>query len=223
MAHLFPQIAASIMCADPLQVETELEKLTTAGVKWLHADVMDGLFVDNLAMAPYNLAPILARDEFVTDIHLAVTRPERYIEMFAPLAPDYLTFHVEATKEPGRLIEMIHQAGCGAGLAINPSTKPESVLPYLAQIDYLLVMTVAPGFAGQKFCLSGLENLRFLKKQIVELEERPIVAVDGNIYAETVKQIGPGQADLYIVGTAALFNNKPGNYEQKLAPLFELL
>ncbi|MGM0340079.1 ribulose-phosphate 3-epimerase [Enterococcus sp. AZ007] len=213
------KIAASIMCGDQLALGQELEDLCEAGIDWLHCDVMDGVYVNNLAMAPYVLEPVIGTGKFTTDIHLACVDPEKYIEMFAPLAPDYLTFHLEATKEPDELVKQIHDHGLKAGIAINPETPIESLFPYLASIELVLVMTVNPGFAGQKFQWSVLDKLECLNRQLEAQKTRPLIEVDGNINSKTAAAISRIGATIYVVGTSALFNTKPGTYTEKVESL----
>ncbi|MBU5360802.1 ribulose-phosphate 3-epimerase [Enterococcus raffinosus] len=217
------KIAASIMCGNQLALGQELQDLEAAGIDWLHCDVMDGVYVDNLAMAPYVLEPIIQTGKFTTDIHLACVDPEKYIEMFAPLAPDYLTFHIETTKEPATLLKKIHDKGIKAGIALNPETPIEMLFPYLDSIELILVMTVNPGFAGQKFQLKVLEKIKRLNRQLETSPIKPLIEVDGNINSVTAPAISKYGANLYVVGTSALFNEEAGSYREKVMKLKQSL
>lgn len=211
------KVVASIMCGDPLHLAEELDQLQHAGIDWLHCDVMDGIFVTNLAMGPYVLEPIIQRKDFTIDIHLACEKPEKYIDMFARLQPDYLTFHYEATDNLLERLEQIHAYGIKAGVAISPKTPVDVLYPYLDTIDLVLMMTVEPGFAGQPFNWSVLEKIEQLNQHLQIQKNKPLIEVDGNINAETVKKISPLGANLYVVGTSALFNQEKGSYRDKVA------
>nr|WP_207703238.1 ribulose-phosphate 3-epimerase [Enterococcus sp. 665A]MBO1340883.1 ribulose-phosphate 3-epimerase [Enterococcus sp. 665A] len=210
------KVVASIMCADQLNLAKELRSLNEAGIDWLHCDVMDGQFVNNLAMGPYVLEPIIETQKFTTDIHLACVNPEKYVSMFVQAKPDYITFHIETVKDPSKIIDQIHASNCGAGIAVSPETPIESIFPFLDDLELVLIMTVNPGFAGQPFRHHVLDKIARLNQELSSKITRPLIEVDGNIYAETAKAISQFGADLYVVGTSALFNKKTGSYRDKV-------
>lgn len=216
-------IVASIMCGNSLNLNLELSKLEQAGIKWLHCDVMDGNFVNNLAMAPYNIEPIIKQKKFIIDIHLATETPLKYIEMFAPMKPNYLTFHIEVADNVDFIINKIRTYNIKVGIAISPQTDLSAIESFLDKVDLILVMTVNPGFAGQVFQPHVLDKLKLLNEKLEQLKKRPLIEVDGNIYSETIKLIKPIGADLYVVGTSALFNQKLGSYKDKVAKLHSLI
>ncbi len=217
------KVVASIMCADQLHLAEELKKLYEAGISWLHCDVMDGQFVNNLAMGPYVLEPIIQTKKFTIDIHLACVDPEKYVAMFAKMKPDYITFHVETTDDPGKIIDQIHASNCKAGIAVSPETSVESIFPYLDDLELILIMTVNPGFAGQAFQEHVLNKIALLNQEIANKPKRPLIEVDGNIHVETAKAISQFGADLYVVGTSALFNKEPGSYREKVKAMEQVI
>lgn len=218
------KIVPSIMCADQLQLKDELDSLSRNNIDWLHIDVMDGVFVDNLAMAPYVISPIIENTQFTTDVHLACVNPKKYIEMFSVIQPDFITFHIETTNHVDELINMIHEKGIKAGVAISPNTRIEAIFPYLGKVDLILIMTVNPGFAGQKFQNHVLEKLEILNHKLNSYEKKPLIQVDGNIYDKTIEKIREnGGADLYVVGTSALFYQSELSYKEKINNLKKLI
>lgn len=217
------KVVASIMCADQLNLAAELSRLSEAGINWLHCDVMDGKFVNNLAMGPYVLEPIIQTKKFTTDVHLACIDPEKYVSMFAAVKPDYLTFHIETVENPIKIIQQIHASNCKAGIAVSPETPVETIFPYLEEIELVLMMTVNPGFAGQAFQEHVLAKLAALNQELAQKTTRPLIEVDGNIHTATAKAISQRGAELYVVGTSALFNDKPGSYTDKVQALEQVI
>ena len=216
------RFGASIMCADQMDLKGELQALKEAGIGWIHCDVMDGVFVNNLAMGPYNTAPIIQDGGFIIDVHLATYTPERFVELFAPVKPHYLTFHVEAADRPRDIIRQIQGHGIQVGIAISPETELETILDYLPEVDLVLVMTVNPGFAGQRMQLPVLEKLRGLQAHMAGWQKRPLISVDGNIHGETIALISPIGADVYILGTSGLFFGEKA-YREKVKRLADML
>ncbi|WP_071396174.1 ribulose-phosphate 3-epimerase [Bacillus tuaregi] len=215
-------IAASIMCGDQLNLGQELRKLEEAAVDLLHCDVMDGSFVNNLAMGPYVLEQIKERTSIPLDIHLATEQPSKYIDMFAPLQPKYISFHVEVCEQIEKDIEKIKGYGIEPVLAVNPESPIEMIKPYLSMVPMLLIMTVNPGFAGQRFNHHVLEKLVVLSKLIETMENKPLIEVDGNINVTTVPALIDRGANVFVLGTSALFNHQKGTYEQKVNEIREL-
>lgn len=216
------KIAASIMCANQLELHSELKKLEDAKVDLLHCDVMDGVFVNNLAMGPYVLEQIKSVTNIPLDIHLATVDTLKYIDMYRYLNPEYISFHIEASKDVEIDIKKIKSKGIKASIAISPETSLESVKPYLQDIDMILVMTVNPGFSGQKFNYKVLDKLDELNKYLSTLSNRPLIEVDGCINKETVKELKHKQIDVYVLGTSALFNNKIEDYKSKINEIKEI-
>lgn len=201
-------IAASLMCGDQLNIEKELRKLEAANCELLHLDVMDGKFVNNLALGPEWIEAVKKGTNIPLDIHLATIEPLKYIKMFAPIRPDYISFHVETAKNVIEVIDSIRSYGVKPAIAINPETKIEKVTPYLNDIEMIVVMTVNPGFSGQAFNLSVLDKIKEVKEILSKREHKPLIEVDGNINEKSIGLMGISQPDIYVLGTSALFHKR---------------
>ncbi|EGT3708628.1 ribulose-phosphate 3-epimerase [Clostridioides difficile] len=215
-------ICASIMCADQMKLKEELEALEEAGVKLLHCDVMDGIFVKNLAMGPELLKSISENTTIPLDIHLATETPDKYIDMMSHIKPKYISFHVESSTNVKADIQKLRNYGIGPVLAISPQTSVDKIEEYISLVEGILVMTVNPGFAGQKFNLSVLDKLDKLTEILKDYDNPPFIEVDGNINKDTIKLMNGKKVDIYVVGTSALFNDKPPiSYKDKIEELKE--
>lgn len=215
-------ICASIMCADQMNLKKELEALEEADVKLLHCDVMDGIFVKNLAMGPELLKSISENTTIPLDIHLATETPDKYIDMMSYIKPKYISFHVESSTDVKADIQKLRGYGIGPVLAISPQTSVDKIEEYIDLVEGILVMTVNPGFAGQKFNLSVLDKLDKLTDILKDYDNPPFIEVDGNINKDTIKLMNGKKVDIYVVGTSALFNDKPPtSYKDKIKELKE--
>jgi len=211
------KIAASLMCADVLHLEKELRRLEEAECDLLHLDVMDGIFVDNMAMYPEMLENIRSQTSIPFDIHLATITPEKYVDMFSFLKPEYLSFHIETVKDPVALIEKIKKQGIKPSIAINPETPLEMILPYIYYVNMVLVMTVHTGFSGQAFLKATLGKIEDLYNILSTMEKPPLIEVDGNINIETIQLMRKSMPDVFVLGTSALFYNQDStNYTQRI-------
>jgi len=206
------KIAASIMCADQLRLKEELDRLEQAPVDLLHCDVMDGIYVPNLAMGPYVLEQIRNHTRIPLDIHLAIIEPERYIREFADLRPAYISLHVEATNHIHRAISMIKGYGVKAAVALNPSTPLSRIEYVLKEVDMVLVMTVDPGFAGQRFIPETYKKIRDLKELCDEKGLNPLIEVDGNINKDTIPPAVEAGANVLVAGTSSIFKGEGSDY-----------
>ena len=216
------QFAASIMCADQMNLKKELEELEKAEIKLLHCDVMDGIFVDNMAMGPYILEEIKKNTDIPLDIHLAAITPLKYMKMYSAIKPKYISFHIETSENPEKEIEFLRENGISPSLAISPQTPISEIVKYLSLVDMLLIMTVNPGFAGQSFNYSVIEKLKELNICLRDLENPLLIEVDGNINKNTIPILYENNASVYVLGTSALFNNTPGTYREKIEDLKKL-
>ncbi|ECB9828024.1 ribulose-phosphate 3-epimerase [Listeria monocytogenes] len=215
------KIAASIMCADQLHLGEELRRLESAGVELLHCDVMDGVYVNNLALGPEYLEIVRNNTEIPLDIHLATITPLKYIDMFGPVKPEYISFHVEVAEDVSEVIRKIRSYNVKPSIAINPETPIEAIYPYLDDVEMVLMMTVNPGFAGQKFQTDVLQKLHDLKAKLAGKVHAPLIEVDGNINKETVGLMRDCLPDIYVLGTSALFHDRDRtSYAERLVHIW---
>lgn len=197
-----PQISASILNADFARLNDELQRAVAGGIDSLHLDVMDGQFVDNISMGPVVVEALRPHASLPFHSHLMISRPLRFVEEFANAGSDLIVFHVEADDDPVPVIEAIHRTGRAAGLALNPETNADEVLPYLEQIDLLLVMTVHPGFGGQSFIVEVLPKLRALRDEIARRQLDLAIGVDGGVGPSTIAAAFEAGGDVLVVGSA---------------------
>ncbi|UPH47425.1 ribulose-phosphate 3-epimerase [Listeria innocua] len=215
------KIAASIMCADQLHLGEELRRLESAGVELLHCDVMDGIYVNNLALGPEYLEIVRNNTEIPLDIHLATITPLKYIDMYATAKPEYISFHVEVAEDVSEVIRKIRSYNIKPSIAINPETPIEAIYPYLDDVEMVLMMTVNPGFAGQKFQTDVLQKLHDLKAKLEGKVHAPLIEVDGNINKETVGLMRDCLPDIYVLGTSALFHDRDKtSYAERLVHIW---
>lgn len=210
-----PTIAPSMLKCDFGCLNAEVDALKSAGASLLHWDVMDGHFVPNLSYGAPVLAAVRETSDLVFDAHLMISEPERYLDDFLEAGCDCITFHHEAVADSARLLKEIRSANRVAGLAINPGTPVEAVSSALPECDVVLVMSVEPGFGGQKFKPIALEKLQELKKRCAP---STILSVDGGIGPDTITQTAEAGASLFVVGSA-IFNED--NYRFALDQLTE--
>ena len=196
------RIAPSILSADFAHLGRDVERVSTAD--WLHVDVMDGMFVSNISIGVPVVKSLRKFSKMFLDVHLMIEKPVRYIDAFADAGADLLCVHLEADMPPGirAALEAMDRRGVKKGIALRPITAAQAVLPYVKDVDLILVMTVAPGFGGQKFMADQLEKIAAIRQYIDQYNPDCRLEVDGGIDPTTARQVVAAGADTLVAGSA---------------------
>lgn len=200
-------LSPSILAADFARLGEQIQKACEAGAEYIHIDVMDGVFVPSISFGMPVIRTIRKVTDKVFDVHLMIVEPERYVKEFIACGADSITFHLEATEDAEATISLIRSLGCRVGMSIKPRTPVEVVRKYLSKLDMLLVMTVEPGFGGQKYIPESTERVRQIRKMADELGVDLDIQVDGGITKDNVKVVLEAGANVIVAGSAIFGGN----------------
>lgn len=204
-------ICPSILSADFARLGDQIAEVKEAGAKYLHIDIMDGVFVPSISMGMPVIKSIRRVTDLVFDVHLMIVDPIRYIKEIADCGADTITFHYEAAEDPKAAIDEIHSCGKKAGIAIKPATPVSEIVPYLDDVEMVLIMTVEPGFGGQKLIPSSFDKIREVRKIITDRNLNVDVEVDGGVYTNNVKEILDAGANVIVSGSGVFKGNPSEN------------
>ena len=198
------QIAPSILSADFANLQRDIQNIKDNGADMVHVDVMDGIFVPNISIGIPVVQAIRPVTELPLDVHLMIDRPIRYVEQFVKAGADYVTIHIEADQPQNTLeaLDKIHELGCKAGIVLKPKTPAETAIPYLEKCDMILVMTVEPGFGGQKFMADMMPKVKQLREWLDDINPECLVEVDGGVDTNTCAVCKEAGADVLVAGSA---------------------
>ena len=216
------RIAPSVLSCDFLNLGRDIKMMEDAGIDILHMDIMDGMFVPNISYGPMILEQIRKKSNINFDAHLMIMEPNRYFDIYKNIGVEYLTIHAEASTHLERDLNHIRELGMKAGVALNPATSPE-VLRYVTDVvDLVLVMSVNPGFGGQKFIPSALRKITEVRNMLDKYNSNAIIEVDGGITADNVLEIKKAGADMVVSGSGLLkgnFNDNLDRFKNELCKL----
>jgi len=213
-------IAPSILSADFSRLGEEIKAVEAAGADWIHIDVMDGRFVPNITIGAGLVASIRKTTRLPFDVHLMIENPERFIDDFAGAGANILTVHVEAATHLHRTVAIIREKGLRAGVSLNPATPLALVEPILPDIDLLLVMTVNPGFGGQKFIGGMIPKIAAARRMIERIAPEALLEVDGGVHLKNIRSIADAGADVLVAGSAVFGS---GDYAATIGKMKGLL
>lgn len=212
-------LSPSILAADFKVLGQEMKKTEENGAAYIHFDVMDGMFVPSISFGMPVLASIHDATEQFMDAHLMVQEPIRYVEAFQKAGADSVTVHLEACEDVKTTLDKIHACGMNAGLAVNPETDVKELVPYLEDVEMILIMSVHPGFGGQKFIPESLDKIREVRAMLNEKNLETDIQVDGGIYVENVREVLDAGANVIVAGSAVF----RGDAGENTAKFMEIL
>jgi ribulose-phosphate 3-epimerase len=213
-------IAPSILSADFSKLGDEIKSVEAAGADWIHVDVMDGHFVPNITIGPLVVEAVKRVTSLPVDVHLMIENPDRYIKDFAKAGADLISVQVEACVHLNRTIQMIKEFDRRAGVVLNPSTPLSSLEWIMEEVDYIMIMSVNPGFGGQKFISNSLDRVRALRKMIRDRGLATLIEIDGGVNEKTIKNISDAGVDVFVAGSAIF---KSPDYKKTIDRFRELI
>ena len=213
-------IAPSILSADFSRLGDEIKAVETAGADWIHADVMDGHFVPNITIGPLIVESVRRVTSLPIDVHLMIENPDDYIPAFAEAGASWISVHVEASLHLNRSVQLIRECGARPGVVLNPSTPVQTLEWIIDNIDYVLIMSVNPGFGGQAFIRNSLEKVRALRQLIQQKNQKTLIEIDGGVNENTIAEIAAAGVDVFVAGSA-IFGSRDyqatiGAFRQKI-------
>ena len=213
------KVAPSLLAADYLNIGSEIRRMYDAGADWLHFDVMDGAFVPNISFGAGVLKAAAGMKLMPCDVHLMIEHPEKYIEMFAEAGAKVITVHAEATNHLHRLLHQIRDCGCMAGVSLNPATSPDCLRYVLGDFDLALVMTVNPGFGGQKLIPAAVEKIAEIRNMLEGAGVQAEIEVDGGVNESIAPSLVEKGATVLVAGSALYGAKDPASFVRNIKRL----